>query len=191
MHKTIIYINLFIMLYAAKNALEDVKNNELSRGYKEEMPGSIEYTPIEDTPPAVSLYNIGSGTLLYSYEYEPNEYLSADYAYSLNASWNKNANWKTIYNENGTLSLKNEYSGLCLQNYFRGYQVIENHCDYALSSQQINMELVDTGAILLRFNSNSDCLYIYPSVRHYYAYSDVCKGNDFYYYWTIVPPLKK
>ncbi|CNE94942.1 hypothetical protein QVN42_15275 [Yersinia nurmii] len=180
---------MFIVLLTVRVQAEDnYINNIISQVDSREYSSS---RVLEENNPAVSLYNIGSGTLLYSYEYKPKRYLSADYAYNLNGRWNENANWHSIYNRNGTVSFKNIYSGLCLQHYGTEYQVIENTCDPLLATQQINLELVSSGGMLMRFNSNNECLYIHPGVRHYYVYSDKCEDIGFYHYWTIIPPLNK
>lgn len=178
---------IFIILLTVRTHAEAHNiNNVIPRSDNREHLSS---RVLEESNQAVSLYNIGSGTLVYSSEYKQKEYLSADYAYNLNGGWKENANWKYIYNRNGTVSFKNRYSGLCLQYYGTEYQVIEDTCDPLLRTQQINLELVSSGGMLMRFNSNNECLYIHPGISHYYVYSDKCEEINFYHYWTIVPPL--
>jgi hypothetical protein len=137
----------------------------------------------------VSLYNVGNGTLIYSYSSTPNSYISADYAYKLKGKWADNSNWDVIYVGNGNMLFQNVYSRLCLQYYGNGYQVIENACNINDRDQQIKAVLSSTGAIRLQFDGRAGCLYSYAGDNNFYIYSDICRV-DKEYLWVLIPQLR-
>lgn len=136
----------------------------------------------------ISIYNVGNGVLIYSYESSPNQYVSADTAYELKGSWSTNANWQVVYVANGKIALKNLYSGLCLQFYGGGYQAVENTCNYDNADQQITPELTSSGALQLMFKRQNVCLYAYAGDSYYYIYTDICSTAK-EYLWSLVPAL--
>ena len=137
----------------------------------------------------VSIYNIGNGTLIYTFSSGPNTRVFADYAYNLRGSWANNSNWDIIYINDGTMLFKNVYTGLCLQHYWKGYQVIQNNCDKNNQKQHIKPVLSSTGAIKLKFSNYNYCLYTYAGDSYFYIYSDTCR-NTTAYLWSIIPQLR-
>ncbi|MFM0943099.1 hypothetical protein WFL13_04485 [Yersinia enterocolitica] len=136
-----------------------------------------------------SIYNVSHGALIYSYNNGANQYLWADYAHNLAGKWEPNANWKIIYNQDGTVSFANKKSGLCIEHYGTGYQIVENKCTKNHAKQRFNFELVDTGATLIKFSHNEECIYMHSGNFYYSIYSDVCDKKKENFHWAIVPPL--
>ncbi|MBS0057053.1 hypothetical protein [Yersinia sp. Marseille-Q3913] len=137
-----------------------------------------------------SIYNVNHGALIYSHNNGGNQYLWADYAHNLSGTWKANANWGVLYNADGTVSFSNQNSELCLQHYGTGYQIVEDTCVSRHKKQKFNFELTSTGAILIKFAHNDECLYMDSGIRYYSIYSDVCDKTNKKYYWAIIPPLK-
>ncbi|CNJ09225.1 hypothetical protein [Yersinia bercovieri] len=137
-----------------------------------------------------SIYNVNHGAVIYSHNSGVNQYIWADYAHNLSGDWRANANWAVSYNNDGTISFSNQNSQLCLQHYGTGYQVVEHTCTSVHSKQKFNFELIDTGAILIKFAHNNECIYMSSGIRYYSIYSDVCNRTDKSFYWAIIPPLE-
>lgn len=136
-----------------------------------------------------SIYNVNHGALIYSHNHGHNQYLWADYAHNLSGDWKVNANWSLVYNSDGTVSFANQRSGLCLQHYGTNYQIVEHKCTKDHAKQKFNFELISSGAVLIKFAYNGECLYMNSGVRYYSIYSDVCDQTKKDFYWAIVPPL--
>ena len=144
----------------------------------------------------VSLYNIENGTLIYTYHSGSNQYVSADYAYSLSGSWREYANWDVRYFEDGSLQFKNSArSNLCLDWYGDGYQVTQDTCHGATpanSNQKFHLVPTERGGALLMVRGQ--CLYTYAGNQYYYVYSDDCPADgtvvDSKWLWALIPPLK-
>ncbi|EKN3595634.1 hypothetical protein [Yersinia enterocolitica] len=136
-----------------------------------------------------SIYNVNHGALIYSHNHGQNQYLWADYAHNLSGDWKANANWNLMYNSDGTISFVNQNSGLCLQYYGTNYQIVEHKCTGSHEKQKFNFELISSGAILIKFAHNSECIYMSSGIRYYSIYSDVCDQTNKDFYWAIVPPL--
>ncbi|EIO5874310.1 hypothetical protein HJ107_24420 [Vibrio parahaemolyticus] len=139
----------------------------------------------------VSIYSIANGTLIYSYEYSNDEYVSADYAYELKGRWIKTANWKTFHTSDGYIMLQNAYSSNCLTFYGKGYQAIEKKCDVNDENQKIKPVLVSTGAVQLTYPLVKDediCLYNHAGDSSFYVYTDSCSIKK-KYLWSLVPIL--
>ncbi|TLY46938.1 MAG: hypothetical protein E6K54_07750 [Gammaproteobacteria bacterium] len=137
--------------------------------------------------PEISLYNIGTGYIPYTYHNGSNEYLGFNYAYELSGSdYPQRSTWNIIYNQNGTVSFRNNYRNVCMKWYGTGYGVIQETCNTIDEKQQFNLKLTDTGALLVKFKSNNECLYANTD----YMYSGDCATDNPNYLWAIIPPLK-
>lgn len=151
---------------------------------------SISGTNAAREPVYKSIYNVNHGALIYSHNHGQNQYLWADYAHNLSGDWKANANWSLVYNSDGTISFVSQRSGLCLQHYGTNYQIVEHKCTESHEKQKFNFEFIKSGAILIRFAHNGECLYMHSGVRYYSIYSDVCDQTNKDFYWAIVPPLE-
>ena len=136
-----------------------------------------------------SIYNVNHGALIYSHNHGPNQYLWADYAHNISEDWRINTNWSLEYNLDGTVSFVNQNSGLCLQHYGTNYQIVEHKCTSSHEKQKFNFELISSGAVLIKFAHNGECLYMNSGVRYYSIYSNECDQTNKNFYWAIVPPL--
>lgn len=143
--------------------------------------------------PAISLLNVGTGYLPYTWASRTNQYLGFNYANEL-TGYRENASWYPIYNSNGTVSFKDVARNYCIQHYSTDYRVIQNPCDSNNLDQQFDLEPTKTGALLMKFRSNGECLYGTSggsdSPDSGYAHSGQCKHNNSDYYWAMIPPLK-
>ena len=151
-----------------------------------------------------SIYNIKHGALIYSNSsngtYSNNylnrrnndresSYLWGDYAHTFSGNWKQTPNWGILYQPDGTISFVNQYSGLCLQHYGRNYQIVEGPCTSNHKKQKVNFQLISTGAMLIKFAHNGECIYMYSGTSYYSIYSDVCDQTDKRFYWAIIPAL--
>ncbi|WP_145521129.1 RICIN domain-containing protein [Yersinia mollaretii] len=151
---------------------------------------SINYVKASEDTMYKSIYNVSHGAVIYSHNNGPNQYLWADYAHNLSGSWKANANWGLLYNIDGTVSFTNQNSELCIQHYGTDYQIVEYKCTSRHEKQKFNFELTHSGAILIKFAHNGECLYMHSGTRYYSIYSGVCDRADSKFYWAIIPPLK-
>lgn len=138
----------------------------------------------------VSIYNIFYGTLIYSYYNSAHDYIYADTAYQLSeGQYPARATWTKVYNRNGSISFRNKYNaGFCLS-YYSGtnYQLTQEDCDIDNTKQQFKIELVPSGAYLLKFMYSLDeCIHQTASKDH--TKSGKCGRDDDKFHWTLIPP---
>lgn len=135
----------------------------------------------------VSIYNIYYGTLIYSYYNDRNQYIACNTAYQLSGKdYPTRATWTKTFNSNKSVSFTNKQTGLCLSYYYKDYKLIQESCNFYDSKQQFKIELVLSGAYLLKhMNSVSQC--IHESSTSDSTYSSDCVEHDDTFHWALIP----
>lgn len=141
----------------------------------------------------VSIYNIGDGSLIYTYANTSNKYVSANSAHQLNDGYQTHATWKLFYTSDGYVSFKNEkYSNLCLDFTGKGWQITQYTCVPNSADQKFELIPTSTSAVMIKVKDRNRCLYNYAGDFDYFVYGDTCpKGTaDAKWLWAIIPALK-
>lgn len=138
----------------------------------------------------LSIYNLYSGALIYSYYDTSKQWILSDSAYSLSGSdYPARSTWNIIYNHDKSISFRNKRTQLCLSYFSDRSALKQEMCDQNDEKQQFKIELVPSGAYMLISMKNSDqCLY---SPKPDSVSSELCARNCetcVRFHWALIPP---